>query len=134
MVMTSDDPPKEMKGSGMPVTGSTPMTAPMLITAWLVTQVVTPTASRLPKRSGARVAARSPYQARAKNRPRSTTAPDQAELLPHHREDEVGVGVGQRAPLLAPAAQAQAEEVARSEADQRLPHLVARCPTGWRPG
>ena len=109
MVMTRDEPPKEMKGRGMPVTGSRPMTAPMLITAWLVIQVVMPTAIRLPNRSGARVAARSPNQARAKNNESSTTAPDQSQLFPHHREDEVGVGVGQRAPLLATTPEAQAE-------------------------
>ena len=57
-VITSDDPPKEMKGRGIPVTGRTPMTAPMLMTAWLVIHVVTPTATRQPKRSGARLAAR----------------------------------------------------------------------------
>ena len=82
IVMIRDDPPKEMKGSGMPVTGRTPMTAPMLITAWLVIQVVMPTARRLPNRSGARVAARRPNQARAKNRPRSTTAPTRPSSSP----------------------------------------------------
>ncbi len=53
MVMTREEPPYETNGSGMPVTGSTPTTAPTLITAWLVIQTVIPTASRLPKRSGA---------------------------------------------------------------------------------
>ena len=32
MVITRDEPPKEMNGSGMPVTGRTPITAPTLIT------------------------------------------------------------------------------------------------------
>ena len=32
MVMTSEDPPKEMNGSGIPVTGRRPITAPTLIT------------------------------------------------------------------------------------------------------
>ena len=82
MVMTSEEPPKEMKGRGIPVTGRSPTTAPMLITAWLVTQVVTPTASRLPNRSGARVAARSPYQARAKKSPRRRTAPTRPSSSP----------------------------------------------------
>ena len=124
--MISDDPPKEMNGRGMPVTGSTPMTAPTLITAWLVIQVVMPTARRLPNRSGARVAARRPNQARAKNRPRSTTAPTRPSSSPDHREDEVGVGVGQEAPLLPAAPESQTEDVARAQADERLPHLVAR--------
>ena len=82
MVMIREEPPKEMKGSGMPVTGSTPITAPTLMTAWLAIHVVIPTASRLPKRSGARVAARSPNQARAKNATRSMTAPNRPSSSP----------------------------------------------------
>ena len=80
MVITSDDPPKEMKGSGIPVTGSSPMTAPMLMTAWLVIQHVAATASSAPKRSGARPAARSPYQASAPNRAEHDQRPDQTRL------------------------------------------------------
>src|SRR6516162_7844038 len=65
MVMTSEDPPKETKGSGTPVTGSRPTTAPILITAWLTIQAVMPAASSAPKRSGARQAARTPATAKA---------------------------------------------------------------------
>ena len=51
---TSADPPNDTNGSGTPVTGSTPTTAPMLITAWPTTHTVAPAASNAPNRSGAR--------------------------------------------------------------------------------
>ena len=125
-VITSDEPPKEMNGRGMPVTGSTPITAPMLMIAWLVIQVVTPTATRQPKRSGARTGGPVAVPGQGEEQAHDADGADQAELLPHHREDEVGVGVGQGPPLLAPAAESEAEQVAGAEADERLPHLVAR--------
>src|SRR5581483_11913673 len=34
IAITSDEPPYDTNGSGTPVTGSRPMTAPMLMTAW----------------------------------------------------------------------------------------------------
>ena len=46
--MTSDDPPAETNGSGMPVTGSSPTTTAMLMKAWMQIQPVTPAASRAP--------------------------------------------------------------------------------------
>ena len=102
------------------------MTAPMLMTAWLVIQHVAATASRPPKRSGARSAARSPYQAKAPKSPSTISVPDQPALLADDREDEVGVGVGQQPPLLPPPAQAESEEMARAQSDERLHHLVPR--------
>src|SRR2546430_2304852 len=45
IVITSEDPPNETKGSGTPVTGSTPITAPMLIRACPTTHAVMPAAS-----------------------------------------------------------------------------------------
>jgi hypothetical protein len=38
------DPPKETSGSGTPVIGSTPTTAPMLTSAWTTIQTVIPPA------------------------------------------------------------------------------------------
>jgi hypothetical protein len=38
------EPPKETSGSGTPVIGSTPTTAPMLTSAWTTIQMVTPPA------------------------------------------------------------------------------------------
>ena len=133
-VITSDEPPKEMNGSGMPVTGSTPMTAPMLMTAWLVIQVVTPTATQAAEAVGGPSGRPEPVPGQREEQPQDGDGADEAELLAHHREDEVGVGVGQGAPLLPPAAQPEAEEVARPEPDERLPDLVARARTGGRPG
>ncbi len=45
------DPPYETKGSGIPVSGATPITAARLITAWPQTSVVSPAASRFPNGS-----------------------------------------------------------------------------------
>ena len=41
-VVPSADPPLETSGSGTPMTGSTPMTEPMLIIAWTRIHVMTP--------------------------------------------------------------------------------------------
>ena len=52
--------------------------------------------------------------------------PDQSPLLADHREDEVGVGVGQQPPFLPSAAQAEPVEMARAQSHQGLDHLVPR--------
>ena len=108
--ITSDEPPKDTNGSGTPVTGSSPTTAPMLITAWPTSQAVIPAATRPAKRSVARQAIRMPTRARARNRPVSRQAADQPGLLADDGEDEVGLGVGQ----VAPAGDAGADPVARA--------------------
>ena len=59
-LMMSDEPPRLMNGSVMPVTGSSPTTTPMLMNAWIVSQAVMPVASRAPNVSGARRAVRMP--------------------------------------------------------------------------
>ena len=46
--MTSEVPPKEMRGKGTPVTGSVADTAPMFTIAWAEIQAVTPAASSMP--------------------------------------------------------------------------------------
>ena len=125
-VITSDEPPKEMNGRGIPVTGSTPITAPMLMTAWLVIHVVTPDGHQAAEAVRGPDGRPVPVPGEGEEQAHDAHRADQAELLPHHREDEVGVGVRQGAPLLPPAAEAEAEEVAGAEADQRLPDLVAR--------
>ena len=126
IVMTSDDPPKEMNGSGIPVTGSTPTTAPTLMRVSAPTQATSPRASSAPKRSGDCVAARMPEPHEAAEEREHQDGTDDAELLADDREDEVGVRVGQEAPLRLPAAEAGADEVARSQPDERLHDLVAR--------
>ena len=59
-VTTRALPPSEMNGSGRPVIGSSPTTPPMLITAWLTSQVVTPAAASRRNGSSTRRAIRSP--------------------------------------------------------------------------
>ena len=81
-VITSEDPPKEMNGSGIPVTGSTPITAPTLMIVSDVIQATMASASRPPNRSGARVAARSPNQASAPSRASTATAPTSPSSSP----------------------------------------------------
>ena len=59
-----------------------------------------PPASSMPKRSGARSATCTPRHGRsATKRPTHAEHADEAELLADDGEDEVGVGVGQEAPL-----------------------------------
>jgi hypothetical protein len=45
------EPPYERKGSGIPVSGATPITAAVLITAWPQTSTVMPAARRFPNGS-----------------------------------------------------------------------------------
>ena len=52
-LMTSDEPPAETNGSGMPVTGISPTTTAMLMNAWMQIQPVIPAASSAPNVSGA---------------------------------------------------------------------------------
>jgi hypothetical protein len=52
-LMISDEPPAETNGSGMPVTGMSPTTTPMLMNAWRQIQAVTPAATSAPNVSGA---------------------------------------------------------------------------------
>src|SRR3712207_7836786 len=64
--------------------------------------------------------------------PRSTLFPyttlfrsDQAELLADHGQQEVGVRLGQPVQLLDAAAEADAEDLAAADRDQRVRQLVA---------
>ncbi len=75
MVVISAEPPNDTNGSGMPVTGSSPTTAPMLITACAITHTVTPAASSEPNRSGAGIAMRTPSTANTANRPSTRKHP-----------------------------------------------------------
>ena len=72
--MMSELPPAEMNGSGMPVTGNSPTTTPMLMNAWMLIQDVMPPASSAPNVSGARRAVRMPRYANAR-KSTTTTAP-----------------------------------------------------------
>jgi hypothetical protein len=59
-VTSNDVPPADTSGSGTPVIGSTPITAPMLITAWATIQTVTAAAASRMKVSRIRRAIRIP--------------------------------------------------------------------------
>lgn len=59
-LMMSDEPPAEMNGRGMPVTGMRPTTTPMLMNAWTQIHAVTPIARSAPNVSGAPSAVRMP--------------------------------------------------------------------------
>ena len=52
-LMTRLEPPALTNGSGMPVTGISPTTTPMLMNAWRQIQAVIPAASSAPNVSGA---------------------------------------------------------------------------------
>ena len=58
--MISDDPPALMKGSVMPVIGTSATTTARLMNACTVSQVVIPAASSAPNVSGAASATRMP--------------------------------------------------------------------------
>ena len=60
-LMVSDEPPALMNGSVMPVTGIRATTTPMLMKAWMQSQVVMPAASSAPNVSGAASAVRMPW-------------------------------------------------------------------------
>ena len=60
MVTSTDDSPSETSGSGIPVIGSRPTTAPMLTTACKTIQMVMADTVRRPKVSCALRATRSP--------------------------------------------------------------------------
>src|SRR5581483_8072427 len=76
IVASSDEPPNEMNGSGTPVIGSTPITAPMFTKACTHSHVVMPTAMRRPNGSSARNAMRMPRNPSATNRPTTRAAPN----------------------------------------------------------
>src|SRR4029079_7959286 len=59
-LMSSDEPPALTKGSGMPLVGARPVTTLILRSAWNAIMAVSPTDTSAPKRSGARLAVRSP--------------------------------------------------------------------------
>jgi hypothetical protein len=62
-VTSSDDSPAETSGSGTPVMGRMPITAPTLTTAWTTIHAVMAVAPRRANRSGTRRAIRRPAKA-----------------------------------------------------------------------
>ena len=64
-MMTRLEPPYETNGSGIPVSGATPIAAAMLIAAWPQTSAVIPAASRFANGSRQAMASRTPAYAKA---------------------------------------------------------------------
>jgi hypothetical protein len=72
---TSEDPPYERKGSGTPVTGSRPVTAPRFTSVCRPNQATIPDASRRPKTSVVRVAITIPAYRSVANASSTTISP-----------------------------------------------------------
>ena len=81
-LMTRLEPPADTNGSGMPVTGISPTTTPMLMNAWRQIQAVIPAASSAPNVSGARRAVRMPAYASSTNSPMTRPAPTNPNSSP----------------------------------------------------
>ena len=90
-VGTSDEPPYEMNGSGMPFVGSSASTTLMLKSACATMPVTMPTPEQHPE--PVRRAQRRAHPAPQKSPKSATTAEpaEQPQLLADHREDEVRV-------------------------------------------
>ena len=58
IVVMSEEPPDETRGSGTPMTGRRLMTAPMLMTAWTTIHVMMPAVATRTKKSSVRVTRR----------------------------------------------------------------------------
>ena len=126
MVMTSEDPPKEMNGSGMPVTGSTPDDGPDVDDGLAGDPARGGHGQQGAEAVGGPARGPQPVPGQRAEQAQDDEGADQPALLADDREDEVGVGVGQQPPLLPPPAEAEAVEVARAQSHERLHHLVAR--------
>ena len=81
-LMISDEPPADTKGSGMPVTGTSPTTTPMLMNAWRQIQAVMPLASSAPNVSGAPSAVRIPRYPKARKRTITSPPPRRPNSSP----------------------------------------------------
>jgi hypothetical protein len=81
-VTSNDDKPAETSGNGTPVMGRTPITAPMLTTAWTTIHAVSPAAARRANRSGTRRAIRSPAKASPPYRKVTHTVPTRPSSSP----------------------------------------------------
>ena len=125
MVTTSEEPPKETNGSGTPVTGSMPMTAPMLMTACPTIHAVMPAASS--SRSGRGPAARSGRRARrgARTGRRRARVPTRPSSSPMMAKMKSVWALGRKPHLARLAPRPTPASVPGAEGDERLGHLVA---------
>ena len=82
MKTTRLEPPELISGSGTPVSGRNPSTAPRFTTAWPVTRQVTPAARSFANGSRARSAIRKPRMANAGERERRHQDPTSPSSSP----------------------------------------------------
>src|SRR5581483_4693161 len=82
IVASNEEPPKEMNGSGTPVIGSTPMTAPMFTNACTQNHDVMPTASIRANGSDVRTAVRTPRKPSNTNSATTSMAPTMPSSSP----------------------------------------------------
>ena len=129
MVNTRAEPPKDTNGSGIPDTGSRPVTAPMLMTAWPTTQTVMPAESNIAEAVGRAQRSAGAEDCKGDEERDHQHAADKTKLLADDREDEVGVRVRQEQPLRPSVAEADARPAPAAQRDERLRQLVAagRC-------
>ena len=81
-ITTRLEPPYETNGSGIPVSGATPVVAAMLIAACPQTSAVTPAASRLANGSRETIASRTPAYANAQNAATRSATPTSPSSSP----------------------------------------------------
>ena len=103
----------------MPMTGSSASTMPMLIIIWTMSQTVTPAGGVADERVVGAGGDPDRRRRRARGTARAPAGADQAELLAEHGEDEVGVRLGQAAPLLLAGADARRRTSRRSASAYR---------------
>ncbi len=124
-VVTSEEPPADTSGSGTPMTGKSPMTAPMLMMAWPMSQAMMPAEATRTKRSWVRadepVAGPGQHAEEDEDHERAR----QPELLADDGEDEVVVGLGKPLPLLLGRAETDAPPAAVGEGVEAVDGLAA---------
>ena len=81
-VITRADPPLETRGRGSPITGSTPITVPMLMIAWPSTQASTPPVAMVTNRSSLVMASRNRPTPSAAKRTRTARVPARPSSSP----------------------------------------------------
>ena len=77
-----EEPPAEIKGSGLPVVGKTPMTQAMFKNAWKTSITVQPPATMVPISSSERSAMESPANRTPKNSSTTAMAPTRPSSSP----------------------------------------------------
>ena len=97
-VTTRALPPSEMNGSGRPVIGSSPTTPPMLITAWLTSQVVDGGGGEPAERVVDPAGDPQPGVGEHGEQGEHHGAADHPQLLGDHGEDEVVVRLAAASP------------------------------------